>query len=291
MPPLVTDRDLDILAALARIPLTALQLMKLSTTFAAPFTGERLVRERMQKLAAAGAVRRWRYATAGPGAPAYFTLSPSGWTLLHGVKADAASKRAFAEMGVARQFHAFALAEFLVHFFVAAQAAGHEVLDFEQEHACRLQVGSEALFPDAGFRLRLGSGAIFRYFVELDNSTERVRSLAVPDTWQRKLRLYGRFAATSGERFRLLIVTTQSKARLEHLLTLAGEMAANPARSLAYGTFLPEFLAEPDGLESPCFLDHALTPIALVPPLRYLEQPPRAEPAALVTSSRSRHVP
>jgi hypothetical protein len=268
MPPLVTDRDLEILATLERFPLTALQLLKLSRTFALPFTEERRVRERLQVLAVAGRVRRWRYAIAGPGAPAYFTLSPTGWALLHGVKADAASKRAFAELGVARQFHSFALAEFLVHFFVAAHAAGHEVLDFEREHACRLQVGTETLCPDAGFRLRLKSGRLFRYFVELDNSTERVRSLSVPDTWQRKLRLYERFAATTGERFRLLIVTTKSKERLEHLLAFAGAQAANKQRSLACGTFLPEFLAALEPLCERCFLDQQLAAAALLPPLK-----------------------
>ena len=68
--PLVTDRDLEILAALARFPLTALQLLKLSRIFAAPFAEERRVRERLQKLAAGDLVRRFRYLIAGPGAPA-----------------------------------------------------------------------------------------------------------------------------------------------------------------------------------------------------------------------------
>lgn len=277
MPSLVTDRDLEILAALERFRLTAMQLLKLSRTFQVPFTEERRVRERLQKLAAGGLVRRFRYLVAGPGAPAYFTLSPSGWAVLHGVKADAASKRAFAEIGVGRQFHSFALAEFLVHFFVAAHAAGHEVLDFEREHACQLQVGSEALFPDSGFRLRLSSGAVFRYFVELDNSTERVRSLAVPDTWQRKLRLYDRFAATTDERFRLLIVTTKSKERLKHLLRFAGEQGKNKSRNLACGTLLPAFLTESSPLSAACFLDQREASIALVPLLRFPE--PTSEPS------------
>ena len=43
---LLTARDLEILTALDRCPLTAEQLLKLSQIFAAPFTSERRVRER-----------------------------------------------------------------------------------------------------------------------------------------------------------------------------------------------------------------------------------------------------
>ncbi len=79
---LLTARDLEILTARDRCPLTAEQLLKLSRSFAAPFTSERRVRERLQQLAAAGRVRRWLYATAGRGALGYYTLSRLGHQLL-----------------------------------------------------------------------------------------------------------------------------------------------------------------------------------------------------------------
>ena len=81
---LVTPRDQDLFEALDRCPLTVRQLLSLSATFIYPFTTERRVQERLQKLAAAGRVRRWRYATAGQGALSYYTLSPLGYRLLHG---------------------------------------------------------------------------------------------------------------------------------------------------------------------------------------------------------------
>src|ERR1043166_6261730 len=80
---LLTARDLDILSALDHCPLTALQLLTLSQTFVRPFTGERRVRERLQVLCTAGRTRRWQYATAGTGAPGYYTLTPLGYELLH----------------------------------------------------------------------------------------------------------------------------------------------------------------------------------------------------------------
>src|SRR5258708_4065890 len=78
-PSLLTPRDLEILTALDHCPLTALQLLRLSQTFVRPFTGERRVRERLHVLCAAGRTRRWQYATAGTGAPGYYTLTPLGY--------------------------------------------------------------------------------------------------------------------------------------------------------------------------------------------------------------------
>src|SRR5579883_3294409 len=112
---LVTPRDIDILAALDRCPLTPAQLLKLSQTFALPFTHERRVRERLFQLCDSGRLHRWRYAAAGQGAPNYYTLSPLGYRLLHGEGANPSTKRAFAEVGLAKQHHTQCLADFIVH--------------------------------------------------------------------------------------------------------------------------------------------------------------------------------
>ncbi len=269
MPALVTDRDLEIFTALERFPLTALQLLKLSRTFAQPFSDERRVRERLQALVVSRRIRQFRYLIAGPGAPAYYLLSHEGYALLRGSDAQAPSKRAFNELKASRQFHAFSLAEFLVQYQVAAHAQGHTFLDFEREHTCRLQIGDDTLFPDAGFRLQLKTGVVFRYYLEVDNSTERVRSTSVPDTWQRKLQLYERYAASQEERFRVLIVTTRSQERLEHLLTFAEELSGNKQRSLFCGSYLPAFLAASSPLEEACFLDHHRRAVPLLAPIRF----------------------
>ncbi len=269
MTPLVTDRDLDILAALERFPLTAFQLLTLSKTFSQPFTDERRVRERLQVLVAAKRIRQFRYAIAGPGSPAYYLLSPEGYALLRGPDALPPSKRAFSELSVSRQAHAFYLAEFLVHFIVQARVQEHTLLEYEREHLCALQCDEDTIHPDAGFQLRLKSGAYFRYYLEIDNSTERVRSTAVPDAWERKLRLYERYAATCAERFRVLVVTTKSEERLRHILRVSGELLANKQKSLVCGTFLPRFLSTANALEVPCFLDHHERKVPLILPIRY----------------------
>src|SRR5713226_23401 len=99
---LVTPRDIDLFQALDRCPLTVRQLLKLSTTFAYPFTTERRVQERLQKLCAAGRVRRWRYATAGQGALSYYTLALLGYRLLQGHDTAPPGRGHFGPVGVAR---------------------------------------------------------------------------------------------------------------------------------------------------------------------------------------------
>src|SRR6266436_5899805 len=101
---LVTPRDRDLFAALDRGPLTVRQLLTLSVTFAYPFTTERRVQERLQKLCAAG-------------------------------------------------------------------------------------------------RVRPPEGPAFAFFLELDNSTESVRSQTNLDSWQRKVRFYERIQDAQAERF------------------------------------------------------------------------------------------
>ena len=124
---LVTARDLDILTALARCPLTSEQLLKLSETFAHPFTDLRRVRERLQILVAAGRVRQWRYATADRGAPNYYSLSPLGYRILHGEDAPPPAKRSHGPIGIARQHHTRSLADFIVHTDAGLEAARGEV--------------------------------------------------------------------------------------------------------------------------------------------------------------------
>lgn len=247
---LLTARDLEILTALDRCPLTAEQLLKLSRAFAAPFTSERRVRERLQQLAAAGRVRRWLYATAGRGALGYYTLSRLGHQLLRADEAAPAPKRAFGPVGIARQFHALRLADFIVHTATSAPRTGLKLAGFYRENALRLTVGSESLYPDCAFQLVTPSGFPFSFFVELDNSTEAIRSDKDRDSWERKLRLYDAFQDTTPVRFRVLVLTTRSSQRVGHVLDAAKAILANPQRGLVYGAFLDDFLARPVALFS-----------------------------------------
>jgi hypothetical protein len=269
---LLTARDLEILTALDRCPLTAEQFLKLSQAFAVPFTDERRVRERLQQLVAAGRVRRWHYSTAGRGALGYYTLSRLGHQLLYADEAAPAAKRAFGPVGIARQFHTLRLADFIVHTAVCAQLAGLKLAGFYRENAFRLTVGEESLYPDCAFQLVTPSGFPFSFFIELDNSTEAIRSDKDRDSWERKLRLYDAFQDLTPVRFRVLVLTTRSSARVGHILDAAKAILTNPQRGLVYGAYLGDFLARPDALTSPCFRDHLGRRRALVWYVR-----PRAE--------------
>ncbi|MBI2805223.1 MAG: replication-relaxation family protein [Planctomycetes bacterium] len=260
----MTDRDLEVFAALDQSPLTAAQLLTLSRTFERPFTDERRVRERLHLLTAAGRVHRAPYATAGQGAPNYYRLSRLGHQLLHGSDAEA-SRRHFGAVGLSHQHHTRSLADVIVHTMVTAHASGIRVAGFYPENALHLQIGDESLYPDCAFQLLPSDGRQFSFFVELDNSSERVRSAKSFDSWERKLKLYEALQDQSPTRFRVLVVTTRQSERLRHILDAAGSLLRNPQRSLIYGIHLQDFLAQPQALTAPCFTDHRRQPAALVP--------------------------
>jgi hypothetical protein len=128
---LVTPRDLEILAALDRTPLTALQLLKLSGMFAQPFGSERMVRERLQSLCAAGWARSAHYATADQGAaPKYYFLTLVGCSLVHGPNATSPPKRSFLPLPVTRHRHSRALADFVVQTYLATHAVDIGVANY-----------------------------------------------------------------------------------------------------------------------------------------------------------------
>src|SRR5207247_8391541 len=133
---------------LDRSPLTVRQVLKLSASFAYPFTTERRVQERLHRLCAAGRVRRWLYATAGQGALSYYTLSPLGYRLLHGHDALPVGRGGFGPVGIARQSHTQALAEVICHLALGAHRLGVPIEAFHRENTLRLSVGDDCLYSD-----------------------------------------------------------------------------------------------------------------------------------------------
>jgi hypothetical protein len=262
---LVTPRDIEILAALDYCPLTAAQLLKLSQTFEPSFTNERRVRERLLQLCDAGRVQRWPYATAGQGAPNYYTLSRLGYRLLHGDDAVPPSRRMFDPVGISRQHHTQSLANFVVHTAVAAHRRGLVFTGFSRENTLKLTIGSEALFPDCAFQLIEPGGIARRFMVEIDAGSERIYSPKDTESWERKIRFYDRYQDSNPERFRVLILTTRSGERATHILHAAARLLRNPHRSLFYACHLPAYLGQIDPLGVPCFRDHRGKDVALVP--------------------------
>jgi hypothetical protein len=265
--PRLTPRDLDILTALDHCPLTALQLLTFSQTFATPFTTERRVRERLHQLCAAGRVRRWQYATAGQGAPNYYTLSLLGYRLLHGDEARPPTKRYFDPVAIARQHHTSSLADFIVHTATSAHRLDIPMTGFCRENTIAIHSGDDVIYPDCAFLLVPPGRSELRFFVELDNSTERLRSTTDSDNWQRKLSIYeARADAMPDRRFRLLVITTRSRGRLDNILRLAAESSRNAYRSLVYGVHLPAYLAQTEGVSARCFTDHRGRAVSLALP-------------------------
>ncbi len=263
---LVTPRDLDLFEALDRCPLTVRQLLKLSCTFAYPFTTERRVQERLQCLVAVGRVRRWPYATAGQGALSYYTLTPLGYRLLHGCDTLPSGRGIFGPVGVARQAHTQALAEVIIHLVAAAERSGIPIENFRRENALRLRVGAENLYPDGAFELLRGQDARFTFYLEIDNRSETVSVGSSFDSWGRKIQFYEKLQDAQSDRFRVLAITTGGPQRLRHMLESAGDLARNPRRSLVYGIGYAAFLSVADPLASPCFRNHLDQSVALVPP-------------------------
>lgn len=261
----LTGRDLEVLTALDRTVLTAGQLLKLSRTFTHSFGSERMVRERLAALAAAGWVQAGRYATVGAGAGQnYYQLTRVGYRILYGEQAQPPTKRYFAHLSLARQHHTRALAEFIVQTIVAAQATGVTFTEFYRENTLRLAVGHESLYPDCAFQLVLPDGREFNYLVELDNHTEQIRSLKDADSWQKKARLYDDLQSSTSSRFRVLVVTTRSGPRLKAILATGAAVSHNRQRSLMLGVPLETYLASASPLHAGIFLDHQMQRVSLL---------------------------
>jgi hypothetical protein len=263
----VTPRDLDLLRALDYGPLTARQLLKLSTTFPVPFTVERKLRMRLQRLGDSGQVRRWPLlAIAGRGAPSNaYSLTLEGYRLLHGLDAGRPSKRAFSPVGLAHQLHTHALGEFLVETVAAAKRCAITFGSFYRENAIRLAAGGEAVSPDASFQLDPQGAMPLSFFVELDTGSERLQSTKAVESWQRKIRVYEAVQDESPLRFRVLIVCTGSRERLTRILDLSRTLARNPSRHLFVGIHLDDYMASANVLTEPCFVDHHGQGVSLVP--------------------------
>jgi hypothetical protein len=166
------------------------------------------------------------------------------------------AKRFGHPLAPASHYHSHALAEVIVHLVAAAHRAGAEIAGFCRENTVALTDGQYAIYPDSAFQLVHRSGVRFSYFVELDNSTERLVSDKHADSWERKIRVYESVRSSTPTRFRVLVFTTRSAERVAHILSLAKRLTTNSQRRLFCGTALPAFLRTEQALTQPVFRDH-----------------------------------
>ena len=261
----LTYRDMQIISALERCPLTVRQLRALSETFATIFGSDRRLQTRLALLAEGGILHRYRYASTEGAGQYYYTLSPDAYHLLHGGAEPLPSPGLFREIGIARQHHTKKLADFIVHTQVAAHREGILVDNFARENTLKLTVGDEHLYPDCAFGLAAPERTPFTFYVELDNSTEPLASPRERDSWLRKLRFYESLQDRSPSRFRVLGIITRSPKRMENIAALAASIAKNPLRSLFLGIYLPDYLQSPLPLTSPIFAGHNFLRVSLLP--------------------------
>ena len=275
----IGPRDLELLSAIDRHPLTPSQLCRLSHSFAAPFHDEENLRRRLRTLMAAGLVKSWPYSVASAGrSPQYFRLTRSGYRMLYGTDAALPTRRYFEAIQAGHHPHSLYLAELLVHLIVTGHRHGCTMESFARENSVKLEVQSPGvdgeagsvftLFPDCAFTVRMSDGRRFPFVVELDNGTERIRSRQDVESVERKLRGYdahqSQFDKFHPDRYLVLIVSTRSRIRLDHILATAGTVMQQPMRTVFLGADLPTLLKS-DPFTELQFVDHRGTRRTLVP--------------------------
>lgn len=242
----IGPRDIDLLTALDRCPLTPAQLCRLSVTFTSPFADEGNLRRRLRELASAGLLQKFPYAVCRDGrTPDYWKLTPSGYRILYGTDAAMPKRRYFQRISPGHHHHSFSLAETIVHLCVCAQCNGCQIVHFARENAVELKTDTFVVYPDCVFVIRRADGRTFPFVIELDNGTERVRSKQDTESIERKLRGYdlpqAKYDAHDPNRYLVLFITTRSELRLQHILQAAGEIMVQPQRRVFFGVDLKTF--------------------------------------------------
>lgn len=256
----IGERDIELLTAIDRCPLTPAQLCKLSETFESPFNDEGNLRRRLRKLASAELVQCFPYAVAGDGrSPRYYKLTRDGYRLLYGQNALLPKRRYFQAISPGHHHHTNCLAETIVHLSITANKNNCEVIHFSRENSVKLQADPFTLYPDSAFVIRRDDGRTFSFVVELDNGTERVRSKQDVESIERKLRGYdahqSKYDKFDPDRYLVLFITTRSENRLQYILDLAAEVMSQPQRRVFVGVELSRLLSA-DPFQVPVFTDH-----------------------------------
>ncbi len=266
----IGPRDIELLTALDRCPLTTSQLCQLSQSFPQPFAEEGNLRRRLRALKQADLIRSWTYATATDGrSPHYYKLTRSGYRLLYGEDVTLPRRRYFEAISPGHHHHTRCLADVLVQTIVCGHRLGIELRHYARENTLKLTADGFTLFPDAAFQLVTPDGRTFNFVIELDNGTERIRSRQDVESIERKLRGYdahqSQFAALDPSRYLVLFVTTRSQVRLQHILDLAGLLMRNPQRTVFVGADLKSFLSSVNPFTKPVLQDHRGLRRTLIP--------------------------
>lgn len=265
----IGSRDIELLTAIDRCPLTPAQLCRLSETFDSPFNDESNLRRRLRKLASAELVLCFPYAVAGNGrSPRYYKLTRDGYRLLYGQNTTLPKRRYFQAISPGHHHHTDCLAETIVHLCVKAHGNDCEIIHFARENSFKLQADPFTLYPDSAFVVRRSDGRTFSFVIELDNGTERVRSKQDVESIERKLRGYdahqSRYDKFDPDRYLVLFITTRSENRLQYILDVASEVMSQPQRRVFVGVEVNRLLSV-DPFQVSVFTDHRGLKRQLIP--------------------------
>jgi len=287
----LTPRDLALLQFLDRTPVTVSQILKASVAFeGGPFRDERRARERLQALSRGSFVHSYSLGVTGGGLANYYKLTVEAYRVLHGSEAALPHRSFFAELSPSRLLHTLSLADLIVHTYTTAHAWRLRITGFHRENELVLETGTHRVSPDCHVQLST-AGRTYNVLFELDRSTEPLDSTATSSIRTKILAyeayqnyVWGIWKRGGGREqrpyFRVAFVTTTAD-RAHHILGLAQDCARNRDRKLCYATTIDQFLAEPDALRSPLFLDHYGNWQALVnehPSARFIRSPVRINP-------------
>ncbi len=188
----LSPRDMSLLRLLSWTPATTVLLLRASSAFdGGPFGDERRLRERLQSLCEAGAVRAWPMAQAGGGLQNYYKLTPLGFDMTCGAEALRPSRAFFAEVSPSLVVHTFRLAELIVETLRACSARRVTIARFIRENELKFRAGDRQVQPDCFFRLGV-SGRLFNLAFEIDNSMASVDANAT-NSIRQKLTTYERY--------------------------------------------------------------------------------------------------
>ena len=256
----IGKRDLELLTAIDRCPMTVRQLHLLSETFGVPFTDDANLRRRLRTFERANLVRKFAYAIASNGrAPYYFKLTRDGYRVLYGNGVPFPKRRYFEAVSPGHHRHTNSLAEVIIHLCLTAAKNQCEILHFARENSVKLVAEPFTLYPDCAFVVQRPDGKSFPFVVEFDNGSERVRTKQDVESIERKIRGYDAFQAKydkfDSDRYLALFITTRSKKRLDYIMELAAEVLLQPNRRVFVGCELNAFL-NCDPFRTAIFADH-----------------------------------
>lgn len=266
----ITDRDVELLIAIDRHPMTTDQLFRLSQTFAQPFSDDRLLRRRLAVLRAVGFLQNWPLATVSKGGlPHYWKLTREGYKTLYGQDVALPRRRYFEQVSTGHHRHTRCQGEFLTHLFATAVKNGVAVQQFARENSVRIECDAGMVYPDCAFQL-IRDGRRYNFVVEIDNGTERVRSTQDTESIQRKLVTYAghqrQFTAIDPRRYVVLLITTSSDLRIGHMLDVAADVMGDSKRTVFLGCSLEAFM-QSDPFRDDVLRDHlSRTRLLIRPP-------------------------